>query len=527
MGVRTDRPSPTTFAEPAAAFPGFGEDAGLDLPALAPGLEQQVVARLVSRDFTAWADAAERVGHCARPIRLRGSSTTFDKTTGAAVSTFASDDLPLGVLHVRCGNRRASDCPSCSRVYAADTFHLIRAGVTGGKGVPDHISDNPLVFATLTAPSFGLVHGTRNGRPCRPYTAKDQDRLCEHGRSMVCHARHAEGDEILGQPLCGECYDYRGHLVWQWWAPELWRRFTITVRRTLAKHLGIPASRLPDVVTLQYAKVAEYQQRGLIHFHALIRLDGPKCDEGFAPAPDAATAAFLARVVDQAVEAVHFDAPPLNEGDVTRRLRFGRQLDARPITTRHRTDDPDQELAPEQVAGYLAKYATKSATDTVQADNPHWRRLRVTLDEICDQILHDAAADGTPLRDHPYGLLGKWRRMLGFRGHFSSKSRRYSITLGRLRRARTTFQRRLADANRQGVSLDVRDLDDLLADEDEETTLVVGQWSYAGSGWDTDGDAELAKAAAARAREYAQWRAAQRINSSSQHGNRVGEKGNE
>ena len=29
---------------------------------------------------------------------------------------------------------------------------------------------------------------------------------------------------------------------------------------------------------------------------------------------------------------------------------------------------------------------------------------------------------------------------------------------------------------------------------------------YAGSGWDTDGDAELAKAAAARAREYAQWR---------------------
>jgi hypothetical protein len=97
--------------------------------------------------------------------------------------------------------------------------------------------------------------------------------------------------------------------------------------------------------------------------------------------------------------------------------------------------------------------------------------------------------------------------MLGFRGHFSSKSRRYSVTLGRLRRARTRFQRRLAEANRQGVTLDVRDLDDLLADDLEETTLVVGQWSYAGSGWDTDGDAELAKAAAARAREYAQWRA--------------------
>jgi hypothetical protein len=53
----------------------------------------------------------------------------------------------------------------------------------------------------------------------------------------------------------------------------------------------------------------------------------------------------------------------------------------------------------------------------------------------------------------------------------------------------------------------VLDLDDLLADDEEETTLVVGQWTYAGSGWETEGDAELAKAAAARAREYAQWRA--------------------
>lgn len=47
--------------------------------------------------------------------------------------------------------------------------------------------------------------------------------------------------------------------------------------------------------------------------------------------------------------------------------------------------------------------------------------------------------------------------------------------------------------------------------DEEETTLVVGRWTYAGSGWETEGDAELAKAAAAaRAREYAQWRAASR-----------------
>ena len=99
--------------------------------------------------------------------------------------------------------------------------------------------------------------------------------------------------------------------------------------------------------------------------------------------------------------------------------------------------------------------------------------------------------------------------MLGFRGHFSTKSRRYTITLGRLRRARRRYQRPSPPPHREGRTLDVRDLDDLLADDAEETTLVVGHWTYAGSGWDTDGDAELAKAAAARAREYAQHKADQ------------------
>jgi hypothetical protein len=484
-----------------------GAEHPLDLTGFDPGVRAEITARLVSPHFDAWSQAAARVGHCARPIRLRGHSSTVDARTGEVLSSFSTVEEPLGVLHVRCGNRRAAECPACSRVYAADTFHLIRCGVTGGKGVPEHVSDNPLVFATLTAPSFGLVHGTRNGRKCRPFTPQGHPAVCEHGRPTVCHAFHGEGDELLGQPLCADCYDYLGHIVWQWWAPELWRRFTIDLRRALAKTLDVAESRLKDHATVQYAKVAEYQQRGLIHFHALIRLDGPKTDGGFAPAPPGLTAALLARVVEQAVAGVTFDAPPLYDEDLVRRLRFGAQVDTKPIQTRSRVDDPDRELAPEQVAGYLAKYATKSATDSVDGGNPHLRRLRAVLAETADRIHAEAKADGIPLREHPYALLGKWRHMLGFRGHFSSKSRRYSVTLGRLRRARVRFQRRLADANREGRTLDVRDLDDLLADDEEETTLVVGQWTYAGSGWDTDGDAELAKAAAARAREYAQERA--------------------
>ncbi|WP_323098118.1 replication initiator [Intrasporangium sp. YIM S08009] len=502
--------SPTFRHADTGPFPGYSADVGLDLPDLSPRLEQEITARLVSRDFDAWATTAARVGHCTKPIRLRGHSQTVDTVTGEVLGSYSSDEEPLGVLHVRCGNRRASDCPSCSRVYAADTFHLIRAGVVGGKGVPDIVRENPLVFATLTAPSFGPVHGTRNGRRCRPYRAKDEAGRCPHNRPTVCHATHLDGDRMLGQPLCGDCYDYESHVVWQWWAPELWRRFTIALRRALARALGISPHRLAQVATVQFAKVAEYQLRGLVHFHALVRVDGKAYDDASpAPAPAGITAALLSSAIESASASVWFDAPPLFGGDLVRRLRFGSQVDSRPVRGAHRTDDPDKQLEAEQVAGYLAKYATKSATDSTNTASPHLHRLRSTIAQTVDRQRFEAATTDALMAEHPYALLGKWAHMLGFRGHFSSKSRRYSVTLGRLRRARARFQRRLATATRDGRTLDTRDLDDLLADDDTETTLVVGHWTYAGSGWDTDGDAELARAAAARAREHAQWRAAQ------------------
>ena len=101
--------------------------------------------------------------------------------------------------------------------------------------------------------------------------------------------------------------------------------------------------------------------------------------------------------------------------------------------------------------------------------------------------------------------------MLGFRGHFSTKSRRYSLTLGALRRARHRYQRLRAQGRLEDTtSLDTRQLDELLLADEEETTLVVGSWAYQGTGWTNPGDEALALAAAARAREYDQWRAGQR-----------------
>jgi len=275
--------------------------------------------------------------------------------------------------------------------------------------------------------------------------------------------------------------------VWRWWAPDLWRRFTIALRRLLAHTLHVPASRLGEVATVQYAKVAEYQLRGAVHFHALVRLDGPRTADGFAPAPTT----------------VRLTVPGVDCDDSTRVLAFGRQVDVRPVRPSRRTDDPDRTLSPEQVAGYLAKYATKSATDTSTGTNGHQRRLR----DSCQQLARRAAIEHTA----SYELLGKWAGMLGFRGHFATKSRRYSITLGALRRARRRAQVLISQARAEGRPLDLASLEaDLLAEDHDETTLVVGHWQYVGSGWATEAQRALAIAAAARAREDAQSRAAAR-----------------
>ena len=82
---------------------------------------------------------------------------------------------------------------------------------------------------------FGAVHGIRQKGPC---LARRDKPVCPHGRPLWCTRRHTDEDPRLGEPLCVECYDYTAHVVWQWYAPELWRRFTIALQRHLAHQAG-------------------------------------------------------------------------------------------------------------------------------------------------------------------------------------------------------------------------------------------------------------------------------------------------
>lgn len=316
------------------------------------------VAALLDRaaepGFDAWRRNIVRLGGCTNPVHLVGSATVFDARSGEALLAYASDAYG-GRLLTSCGNRRSSVCPTCARVYQADTYQLIRAGLVGGKDVTEEVGGHPRVFATLTAPGFGPVHTRRERdgrvRVCRPRRVGES---CPHGSSAGCPLRHTEGDPRLGEPLCPRCYDYAGAVLWQANAGRLWHRFALELRRELARRGRLPREELADSVRLSYAKVAEYQRRGLVHFHAVVRLDGPAGPA--VPPPEWASTALLMDTVRTAAGAVRLAAPG---SDVVGRrvLRFGRQIDVRPIAA----FGAGESLNSAAVAGYIAKYATKGA----------------------------------------------------------------------------------------------------------------------------------------------------------------------
>ncbi|MEU7744727.1 replication initiator [Nonomuraea sp. NPDC049158] len=51
-------------------------------------------------------------------------------------------------------------------------------------------------------------------------------------------------------------------------------RFALEVHRSLASEAALSRRQFSRLVRVSFAKVAEYQRRGLIHFHAIARLVG-------------------------------------------------------------------------------------------------------------------------------------------------------------------------------------------------------------------------------------------------------------
>lgn len=486
-------------------------------------------SRIGEPGYRAWRARLEATGGCTHPVHLSGQWALRDTSSG---QTLASRS---GQVMVACGNRRESVCPACSDRYAADAFHLLRAGLAGDdtKHIPATVADKPRLFVTLTAPSFGPVHNRRTSSrgktlPCR------------------CGAFHSEHDTRIGQPIEPESYDYTGHVLWQAHAGELWDRFTRALRRHLGTAAGIPVRAFAKHARISFAKVAEFQRRGLIHFHAVIRLDGPEGPGD--PTPSWADTDMLTDAVHAAHASAKLTGPDLDGHQHT--FVFGTQVDIRPIRPANASQLEDEagQISDDRLASYVAKYATKGTSTSEAADKPirseahidlvpandHHRRIMRTAWHLgapvpcpachpagehtpedcpctgggCQTCAGGGLVSRTTARDYrnpdmagkPEPLdrlrLRKWAHMLAFRGHFLSKSKHYSVPFRAIRDARSQHRHRQA-------------LAELGIDDDTEIT-VINDWAMTHVGHHSTDQRDLAEAIAHRNRELRQARTHQR-----------------
>ena len=387
-------------------------------------------------------------GNCSHPIRLSGEMVNL--STG---------EVGQSSLRISCKDRRHVVCPSCSYLYRTDAWILVSTGLVGGKGTPEAVGTHHRLFITVTAPSFGAVHTIRARGNCvgRSNLSSPRQRdTCNHGRARDCFQRHEEGSAELGRPLCDQCFDYEGAVLWNAHASKLWNNTIQSIRRLLATAGGLNQRNLKSVAQVHYLKVAEMQRRGLVHFHLVLRADGPV--EIAEPTPEWLTIELLHQVVGQAIRRSAAVAP---DGQI---FRWGRRLDV-------------QELAIESnngaaISSYLAKYVTKTTDGSTElahrftsrrqidslVDDPHLRALAVTSWNLASR----PELEQFHLRNRANSF--------GFTGLPITKSRDYSTTFTALRETRAAF---MAERN--------------------ESDPIEGSFRYDGRGYDNPRSAELAE----------------------------------
>jgi hypothetical protein len=206
-----------------------------------------------------------------------------------------------------------------------------------------------------------------------------------------------------------------------------------------------------------------------VHVHAVIRLDGPDGPDT-APA-GGATAQRLAEAV--ARTAARVSVTVAGPDGRERVVRWGMQVDVRPVERNANRGDGDRTA----IASYLAEYATKDASVGGGLD----RRIRVK-----------GVIERAELSDHARALIRsawtigpRWAHSLGFRGHFLTKARRYSVTFAALRAVRAEYR---AQADPWLAEIRARVIGDQV--------VVRRSFRYAGSGL---GPAERAVVASFRA----------------------------
>ena len=279
----------------------------------------------------------------------------------------------------------------------------------------------------------------------------------------------------------------------------------ITLRRSLR-----PLERAHGVkLRVSYGKVAEYQRRGVVHFHALHPPRPPSTPPTrmrYSPHPTGITAADLGELVADAAATTAFRTPDYPTPTHSWPIDWGPQLDIRPLGARRR---PDHLRGRRRLPGQVRHqgHRTHRAADHRPDDRRNRRALQRPRHPPRPahrlRLANSAPAPaGWTTEQQQAGLA----RHLGPAAPLDAHAR--------LRRplrhqeppllhhpqgpARRPPHLATHPTARTGATATTPTHDH----DDDETTLIVCDLTLAGIGWNTTADAQLAADAAARAREH-------------------------
>lgn len=222
-----------------------------------------------------------------------------------------------------------------------------------------------------------------------------------------------------------------------------------------------------------------------MHFHALIRLDGP--DSRDDPPPLWASSEVLADAVASAAAV----ATVTSESAMLGRLvhRFGEQLDVHQVTlTKQEVPESGTQIPAIGVAVYISKYTTKGTEAAHGCAQPIKSRASIELEGRTEHVREQMRTlwDLGAQQEYQGLNLRMWCHDLGFAGQITTKSRRYSTTYAALRKARADFRRGPAPEYaedvitesrwvfvRQGYSEELQRYAEQVADDIEQRREIV------------------------------------------------------
>jgi S-DNA-T family DNA segregation ATPase FtsK/SpoIIIE len=228
----------------------------------------EALARLAAPGgYEAFEDQVRGARFCRRPVRLKGSVTRPGPTG------------PPGAL--RLGQPTGPGAAESVRDPAPDAVPTLRLDLPGrrlrpGGGrapwwqgrVPEEVSRPSGRSPHPDRPQLRGGAPNDPGRDLSPLGAP----LPPWHRPALRPASHRRGP-LLGQAICPSCYDYDAAVLFNASVSELWRRTTIYALRALGNLAGMSVRAVAKEVRLSYVKVVEFQRRGSVHLHALVRLD--------------------------------------------------------------------------------------------------------------------------------------------------------------------------------------------------------------------------------------------------------------